>query len=92
MDTLPKWTNEFNAKKAYSTYIKDKWNTLLPISAYTESAPDDEPYERRFGGEDKAVFPHLTAAGIAHDPGLILSTPWVNTMTLDFARAVIEGE
>jgi hypothetical protein len=92
MDTLPKWANDFNSKKIYTTYIKDSWHTLLPITSYTESTADEEPYERRFGGERTSTFPHLNASQIAQDPGLIISTPWGNTMTLDFARAVIEGE
>ena len=92
MDTLPKYVNSFNAKKMPAKYAAGNWKTLLDIKQYTESTPDDEPYERPLRGEDKAVFPHMIADATAKDPGALIGTPWGNTMTLDFARAVIEGE
>lgn len=92
MDTLPKWANDFNAKKMPAKYAAGNWNTLLDIKQYTECTPDDEPYERPLKGEDKPVFPHMIADAVAKDPGALIGTPWGNTMTLDFARAVIDGE
>jgi predicted AlkP superfamily pyrophosphatase or phosphodiesterase len=92
MDTLPKWVNDFNAKKMPSKYAAGNWNTLLDIKQYTESTPDDEPWERPLHGEDKAIFPHMIADAVAKDPGALIGTPFGNTMTLDFARSVIEGE
>ncbi len=92
IDTLPGWVNAFNAKKMPAKYVANNWHTLLDIKEYTESTPDDEPYERSSKGEDKPVFPHMVADAVAKDPGALIGTPWGNTMTLDFARAVIEGE
>jgi len=92
MDTLPKWTNDFNAKKMPAKYVANNWNTLLDIKAYTESTSDDEPYERTTKGEDRPIFPHMVLDAVTKDPGVLIATPWGNTMTLDFARAVIDGE
>jgi len=92
MDTLPKWVNDFNAKKLPAKYAAGNWNTLLDIKQYTESTPDNEPWERPLRGEEKPIFPHMIAEAVAKDPGALIGTPWGNTMTLDFARAVIDGE
>ena len=92
MDTLPAWVNSFNAQKMPAKYLAKNWNTLLDIKQYTESTNDDEPYERTFKAEDKPVFPHILADAVAKDPGVLIGTPWGNTMTFDFAKAVINGE
>jgi predicted AlkP superfamily pyrophosphatase or phosphodiesterase len=34
----------------------------------------------------------MIADAVAKDPGALIGTPFGNTMTLDFARSVIEGE
>ena len=31
---------------------------VYPIETYTQSIADDNPYEGRFNGEEKPVFPH----------------------------------
>jgi predicted AlkP superfamily pyrophosphatase or phosphodiesterase len=94
MNQLPAWVNTFNAKKLPQAYLAQTWNTLLPIEQYTESLPDDNPYEGLFKGETKPVFPHDLAK--LHDAngklGMVRSTPWGNTLTSEFAKALIEGE
>jgi len=92
MDTLPDWVNKFNAQKLPAKYAAGNWHTLLDISKYTESTADDEPYERALKGEDKPVFPHMIADEVSKNPGALIGTPWGNTITFDFAKAVIAGE
>jgi arylsulfatase A-like enzyme len=92
MDTLPAWVNNFNAQKLPAKYLAKNWNTLLDIKLYTESTADDEPYERTYKTEEKPTFPHMLADAAAKDPGVLIGTPWGNTMTFDFAKAVISGE
>ncbi len=58
-DSLPKWVNEFNAKQFPAVYLKEEWNTLLPISQYTESLPDNNKYETGLKGQ--VTFPYLMA-------------------------------
>ncbi len=92
MDSLPQWAINFNAKKSAVKYITDHWQTILALKDYTESTDDDAPFEKRFGAEDKPIFPHLSPVNIVQNPGTILYTPWGNTLTFDFAKSAIVGE
>ena len=89
---LPSWVTEFNARKLPAEYVKKGWNTLLPISEYVESTPDDEPYEAKLPGAAKPVFPYELAGRAGDAFGTVLSTPGGNTMTKDIAIAAIKGE
>jgi arylsulfatase A-like enzyme len=92
MDALPKWVNDFNDKKMPAKYAANNWSTMLDIKQYTESTPDDEPYERSYKDEEKPVFPHMIKDAVAKDPGALIGSPYGNTMTLDFAKAAVESE
>lgn len=91
---LPAWATAFNKEQNVQKYLKQDWNTLLPIEQYTESLPDDNPFEGRFRGEEHPTFPHrlpqlMEANG---QLGIIRSTPFGTTFTFDFAMAAIKGE
>ncbi len=94
MDALPKWVNQFNESGLKESYIGMKWETLYPIKEYTESIEDDNVYENPFEGEVKPVFPHdlpeLKDFNGGYD--LIKTTPFGNTLVMEFAKAAIEGE
>jgi len=93
MKELPRWVNDFNAQKLAGKYLSQPWNTLLPIGQYTESAPDNNPYEGLYPGETKPVFPHnLPAMYTKNDYGIIRSTPFGNSITKDIALAALKGE
>lgn len=89
---LPLWLNEFNDRSWADEYLSKPWNTVFPISQYTESDPDDNPYEAPFTGEEKPIFPHdlPTLRGTRYD--IITDIPFGNTMTKDVALAAILGE
>lgn len=90
---LPKWASSFNARHLVQKYLSKPWETLLPIDEYTESAPDDNPYEGLYKDEDKPVFPHnLPAMYDKNDYGVIRYTPYGNTLTKDLALAALKGE
>lgn len=89
---LPAWLTAFNARKLPATYVKNDWNTLLPISEYIESTPDDEPYESKLLGAKKPTFPYALMGQAGDAFGAVMSTPWGNTMTKDVAIAAIKGE
>ncbi|MFC6194255.1 alkaline phosphatase PafA [Dyadobacter subterraneus] len=92
MNELPKWVQEYNDKKMPSEYLKRGWKLLLPVEQYTESTPDDEPWEGKLPGVAKPVFPY-ELAGLAGDAfGVVTTTPWGNSMTKDMAIAAIKGE
>ena len=92
MNDLPKWVKDLNAKKLVDGYFAQNWNTLYPLSAYVQSAPDEEPYEYRpFGAEAKG-FPYNLKQFAGKNYGLLPVTPYGNSYTFEMARAAIEGE
>jgi predicted AlkP superfamily pyrophosphatase or phosphodiesterase len=94
MNALPAWLNTFNDRKLAQQYLTQSWTTLLPIDQYTESLPDDSPYEGKYVGENAPVFPHdipkLMDANGKLD--MIKAVPGGNTITRDLAQALIMGE
>lgn len=91
-DSLPQWVSTFNAQKIPNKYLKENWNTIQNISAYTESSEDDEAYENVFAKESKPIFPHRVSEMTEKNVDVIKNTPWGNTLTFDFAKSAISGE
>ncbi|MFN5224871.1 MAG: alkaline phosphatase PafA [Bacteroidota bacterium] len=92
MNEMPTWANRFNEQKLPDEYLSKPWNTLLPIEQYTESTPDDTPYEDLFPGETKPVFPHDLKVGGAKPYDLLKYSPLGNTFTMKFALEALKGE
>ena len=93
MESLPKWVQEFNAKKLPEQYLNQNWNTLYPIDTYLQSTDDNTPFEGKYPGTDAPVFPVPTAKILKEKgPGIISSTPYGNTLTTQMAMAAIEHE
>lgn len=87
MNELPKWVKDYNGDKMPEKLVANGWNTLLPIAEYTESSADDVPWENLLGSAQKSVFPYNNlAADYAKKKGIIRTTPFGNTLTLDFAE------
>lgn len=93
-DSLPKWVQDFNAKKLPDSYLSQKWETLYPIETYKQSIEDNNAFEAPFIGKDTPTFPYILDSLRANNEnyGLIAATPFGNNLTLDFALAAIEGE
>ena len=87
MNELPAWAKEYNDQKWPVQYLKTPWTTLYPIETYKLSTADDKAYEGRFKGASNSAFPH----DLSDQPGSIASTPWGNTMTLEFAKKALEA-
>jgi predicted AlkP superfamily pyrophosphatase or phosphodiesterase len=97
MNELPQWVKEVNDQKLAENYLKLDWNTLYPIDTYSQSSPDNsDRYEGKFAGMDAPTFPIKTSVLYKNKPGpgvgLIRSTPFGNTLTLDFAVSAINNE
>jgi predicted AlkP superfamily pyrophosphatase or phosphodiesterase len=93
MSDLPAWVKTFNAGKPAEKYLKQDWNTLYPISSYIQSAPDNSPkYEGKFTGTETPTLPLKTSELYKGRMGMIRSTPYGNSMTLDLAKAAVESE
>lgn len=94
-DSLPKWVDDFNAKRFPDIYLQETWNTLLPIEQYTESLPDKNKYETGINGQ--VSFPYLLEelSEIKKkkiDYSLLHKTPFGNTYTRDFAVNLMVNE
>lgn len=87
MKELPIWAKAFNDQKMPEKALSQKWETLLPLSQYTESEGDNQPYEGTLAEEKDPVFPH-TAKNYEN----LLNTPFGNTMTKDFALSMMKNE
>jgi predicted AlkP superfamily pyrophosphatase or phosphodiesterase len=93
MNDLPAWVKKFNDQKIAEKYLKQDWNTLYPLNTYLQSAPDNSPrYEGKFAGMESPTFPIKTSELYKGKIGMIRSTPYGNTMTLDLAKAAVESE
>jgi predicted AlkP superfamily pyrophosphatase or phosphodiesterase len=92
MKQLPAWVNDFNKTDDPEKLAANEWNMLLPISSYTQSTEDDEPWEGSFGNEKSPVFPNHISTLVKQNKEIIRGTPFGNTLTLDFAKAAIDGE
>ncbi|MDE5439115.1 alkaline phosphatase family protein [Elizabethkingia meningoseptica] len=89
---LPKWVDDFNNRNIPAQLVANGWNTLLPISQYTESSADNVAWEGLLGSKKTPTFPYTDLAkDYEAKKGLIRTTPFGNTLTLQMAEAAIDG-
>lgn len=91
MKEHPPWVDSYNGQKNADRYFHAEWKALLPQTAYAKSLPDNQKWYVKGGalpakmgdGQDKPGAPFYSA---------LLRSPFVDEMTLQFARAAIRGE
>ncbi len=91
MKDLPDWVKNFNNNKDPEKLIANDWNPLYPINTYKQSTEDAQEWEGLFGDEKTSAFPHHISTAYKKNRGFIRSTPFGNTLTLDFAKAALDG-
>ncbi len=93
MKDLPAWVKKFNDQKLAEKYLKQDWIPLYPINSYLQSTDDNSPkYEGKFSGADAPTMPVKTSAMMSRGMGVIRTTPYGNSLTLDMAKAAVENE
>ncbi|HCN12671.1 MAG TPA: alkaline phosphatase family protein [Chryseobacterium sp.] len=93
MNDLPQWMKNFNAQNLPEKLVANGWSTLRPLNQYTESSPDNSPWEGLLGSAKTPTFPYNNlAADYQAKKDNIRYTPFGNTLTLKVAEASIEGE
>ncbi len=92
-NALPQWVKKFNDRKLPLKYLSTPWSTLYDAKTYTQSTADDTPYENGIKPGVKATLPlDLPALYKKYGYNIIRNTPFGNTLTLDIAKAAVEGE
>lgn len=93
MKELPEWVQKFNVAKWGEKLTAEGWKTLLPLAQYDASTADDASttWEGNLPGERNPVFPHDLAKLYKQNPGNIRTSPFGNTITLNFARAAVDA-
>lgn len=89
----PAWVNAFNAAKPADRFFQTEWKPLLPAAAYARSLPDNQPWFGPGGG----ALPMMMGTRADDAPGPryyagLLSSPFADQLTLEFARAAVAGE
>lgn len=90
---VPTWVQTFNDKKLPDGYHGKKWELLGPVKEYR--GEDERPFESDWYGMSR-VFPHPLSGGLP-SPGpqsysALASSPMMNEVMVEFAKAAIEGE
>jgi len=91
LKALPEWVNAFNNSKAIDKLLANGWSPLLPIDQYTESTTDDVPWEGVLKGAVNPVFPYDVQKIYALDHGSLRQMPFGNSLSLQFAKAAVDG-
>ena len=94
LQALPGWVEKFNARKLPDQYLSNDWNTLYPIDQYTESGPDNNPYESKLFRKQTPTFPYKLKElkNVDHDYDMLQLVPYGNDFTLEMFKAAVEGE
>lgn len=90
---FPAWVKTFNDARRPDGYHGKSWELLGPVKDYL--GDDERPFESDWYGLTK-VFPHPLAGGLP-SPGpqswsALASSPMMNEVMVEFAKAAIEGE
>ena len=91
MKEHPAWVNAFNGANPANRYFKAAWAPLLADSAYSKSLPDGQTWYNPGGKLPKVLGETDEMPGPAFYRA-VLSSPYGDALTLDFARAAIRGE
>lgn len=89
MNELPGWAKDFNAKKWVDKYYAQGWSLLYPANTYLQSSADEKSYEGKPFGKS---FPYDLKSFIGKTYGSVLTTPYGNSLTTEFAKAAFNGE
>jgi arylsulfatase A-like enzyme len=90
----PPWVDAFNAARPADRYFKTEWQPLLPDDAYARSLPDGQPWFGRPGERFPKTMigePGQAAPGPSYYSTL-LPSPYIDELTLEFARDAIANE
>ncbi|MEM7161673.1 MAG: alkaline phosphatase PafA [Bacteroidota bacterium] len=93
MPELPKWVEKFNEKETVKEYLSGKWEQVYPAEKYVFSEEHSQ-YEGKLGNVKAPRFPYDLAGtmDLVRNYELIKSTPFGNSVLVDFALEAIQNE
>ncbi len=91
MNELPKWVTAFNNQKLVDKYYQQGWDLLYPAASYLQSTSDEKLYEAKTLGPNTFPYDNLKIYA-GKDYSKISTTPFGNTLTTEFTKAVITSE
>lgn len=93
MQAHPQWVQRYAASKPQDRYYGKTWKPLLPDAAYVNDAPDDL-YPATPTSPNRFPFAFYSDSGAidADYYNRLKTSPFLDELTLDFARAAVEGE
>jgi len=91
-EEYPSWVAEWNAMRQAESMGGKHWELLRDSSTYLLAHQDDRPYETDLRGYGR-VFPHqFSEAGSPLLPTQVVSSPFGDRLTLDFAKSLLRAE
>ncbi len=93
MASHPEWVQRYQATKPQDRYYGKSWTPLLPAAAYEHDA-GDEFYPAKAGVNNRFPFTYYSESGNldADYYNRLRVGPYLDQLTLDFARAAVLGE
>jgi len=95
MKEHPQWRERYYAARPQDRWFGKSWTLALPETAYARSIADGQPWFPNYRGMGNR-FPFAPGRGAAKPDAAyyaaLMGTPYGDELTLEFARAAIEGE
>src|SRR6267143_1382651 len=92
MKEHPQWRERYYAGRPQDRWLGKSWTLALPEPAYGRSIADGQPWFPNYRGMGNRIPMVLGGKPDAAYYGSLMGTPYGDELTLEFARASIEGE
>lgn len=94
MQNYPEWRQKFVADKPQDRFYGKQWTPMLPEQAYHDDAHDDivAPADTTSSKRFPYTYDSKSGKPDAEYYEKLFTGPYVDELTLDFARAAIDGE
>jgi predicted AlkP superfamily pyrophosphatase or phosphodiesterase len=94
MQSHPQWQQAFHVGKPQDRFYGKTWTPLLPDAAYAGDADDQIVAPQQADGANRFPYLYSSKSGKpdAEYYGKLFTGPYLDEMTLDFARAAVAGE
>ncbi len=92
MKSHPEWVKKFQAAKPQDRYYGKRWNVLLPEAAYADDAPPLPAGRAGLPSTLPIIYTSESGKPDSKYYAALRVGPYLDELTLEFAKAAIEGE